>query len=562
VLIFSFVCSPSRADGSPQDKAPAVEPAATQPLSSAGQTYLRSLIRSGRLSDLRWPDFAAYQRDVGTFYESFGHALPWMREMQASAQAQAVIAALQSAEEKGLSADDYDGPRWAGRLAKLKPSAGHPAEKDAARFDLALTICLMRYISDLHTGRIDPHQFGIEVNVAKRKYDLPKLLREQIVSAADVPAALLQVEPPYPGYQRTIRALQKYRQLAMEETGQPFPPVKRPIAPGQTYPGAARLARFLRLVGDLPADVSVSTDETRYEGALVDAVKSFQDRHGLAPDGKIGARTLEELNVPLRQRVRQIELTLERWRWLPTEYGEAPIVVNIPGFQLRAYDTEFHVVVAMKVVVGKAYDRKTPVFMSNLQSVIFRPYWEVPVSIASEEIVPEIERDPAYLAKQEMEIVDSRGVVVATDTVTSDLLDQIREGKLTVRQRPGPNNSLGLIKFEFPNEYGVYMHDTPARLLFSRSKRDFSHGCIRLENPVELATGVLRDNPGWDEEHIRAAMNGDATREVKLTHPTPVLIVYGTAIVLDDGMVRFYDDLYGQDAELDQALRDDYPYPH
>jgi murein L,D-transpeptidase YcbB/YkuD len=152
--------------------------------------------------------------------------------------------------------------------------------------------------------------------------------------------------------------------------------------------------------------------------------------------------------------------------------------------------------------------------------------------------------------------------VVATDTITAYLLDQVRAGKLSVRQRPGPNNALGLIKFEFPNEYSIYMHDTPARILFSLSERDFSHGCIRLEKPAELAAWVLRDNPGWDIENIRAAMNGDKTREVRLAHPIPVRIVYATVIVLQGGVARFYDDLYGQDAELDRALQKDYPYPH
>jgi len=531
-----------------------------QPLSPEGQADLRALIGSGNLPDLRWPNFGKFHEDAAKFYKSYGDALPWVDDMRPTAQAEAAIALLQQADRKGLSPEDYDGPRWTERLARLKPQSQHPAESDAVRFDLALTISLMRYITDLHTGRIDPRRFGIEVNVAERRYDLPKLLREDIVPAADVSTVLSHVEPSYPGYQRTIRALQTYRRLAAEDTGQPFPIVKGTVAPGEAYEGVPRLARFLRLVGDLPADVSIPANQALYRGALVDAVKRFQDRHGLTPDGRIGSRTIEELNVPLDRRVRQIELTLERWRWLPAEYGEAPIVVNIPGFRLRAYDSDFHMVVTMKVVVGQAYDHKTPILMSNLRSVIFRPYWDIPQSIAQAEIIPAIERDPEYLAKEDMEIVDSRRNVVTSGVVASETLDQLRAGKLSVRQRPGPNNSLGLIKFEFPNEYSVYMHDTPARLLFSRSRRDFSHGCIRLEKPAELAAWVLRDNPGWDADRISAAMNGDATQEVKLAHPIPVLIVYGTAIVLEDEIIRFCDDLYGQDAELDRALKQKYSH--
>jgi L,D-transpeptidase YcbB len=540
----------------------AIVPLNPQSLSPAGQVLLRSLIQSANLPELHWPDFSAYRNDLTKFYESYDYALPWVRSMRPTPQAQAVITALQRADDKGLSADDYDGPRWAERLAKLESLEPQPTESEAVRFDLALTISLMRYISDLHTGRIDPHRFGIDVEIASRRYDLPEFLKNQIVSAADVPAVLARVEPPYPGYKLTLQALQSYRNLATEDTGQPLPAIKRTIAPGQSYAGVPQLARFLHLVGDLPASISIPAGQTLYQGALVAAVKRFQDRHGLTPDGRIDVRTLVEINVPLDRRVRQIQLTLERWRWLPPEYAESPIVVNIPGFHLRAYDRSFHIAVAMKVVVGKAYDHKTPIFMSNLQSVIFRPYWEVPVSIVREEVIPAINHDAEYLAKQEMEVVGQSGQVISTGTVTPDMLGQIYTGKLTVRQRPGPNNALGLIKFEFPNKYSVYMHDTPARLLFSQSKRDFSHGCIRLENAEELARWVLRDNPGWDGSHIQAAMNGDKTLQVKLAHPIPVLIVYGTAIVLEDRIVHFYDDLYGQDAELDQTLQQDYPYPH
>jgi L,D-transpeptidase YcbB len=531
-----------------------------QPLSPQGKASLQALIESGYLSELHWPNFNAYREDILKFYGSSGYALPWVRGMRPSTQAQAAITALEQADGKGLSAEDYDGPQWAARLAKLRPFTSHPAEADALRFDLALTISLMRYISDLHTGKIDPQRFGIEVNVAARKYDLAEFLEDEIIPAADVPEVLSHVDPPYPGYWLTLQALQTYRRLAREDTGQPFPAIKKTIVPGRTYAGAARLARFLHLVGDLP--VSMPADQALYQGPLVEAVKSFQDRHGLTPDGRIDAHTLEELNVPLDQRVRQIQWTLERWRWLPPEYAESPIVVNIPEFRLRAYDSHFHVAVTMKVVVGKAYDHNTPIFMSNLQSVIFRPYWGIPVSIAQAEVIPAIKRDPAYLTKQDMEVVDRHGEVVATDTVTSDMVAQIYAGQLSVRQRPGPNNALGLIKFEFPNEYGVYMHDTPARLLFSQSKRDFSHGCIRLEKPAELAAWVLRNNPGWDADRIRAAMDGDATFELKLAHSIPVLIVYGTVIVLEDGIVHFYDDLYGQDAQLDQVLKQNYPYAH
>jgi murein L,D-transpeptidase YcbB/YkuD len=199
--------------------------------------------------------------------------------------------------------------------------------------------------------------------------------------------------------------------------------------------------------------------------------------------------------------------------------------------------------------------------MNKMRYVIFRPNWSVPPSIAREETIPSLQRDPAYLTKENMEVVDLRENVVGSGEVTDEMVQEIREGKLLFRQRPGPENSLGLIKFMFPNEYDVYMHDTPATELFSKSRRDFSHGCIRLENPVDLAVWVLRDNPGWDIDRIRASMNGTESAEVTLAHPIPVLIVYGTVIVSEDGVVHFYDDIYGHDAALDRALENGYPYP-
>ena len=215
----------------------------------------------------------------------------------------------------------------------------------------------------------------------------------------------------------------------------------------------------------------------------------------------------------------------------------------------------------MNVVVGKAYGHGTPVFNDTMEYVVFRPYWEVPHSITRAEIIPHILRDPGYLAKDNLEVVDNRQNVVSAGEVSSEVIDQLRAGKLFVRQKPGPKNSLGLVKFLFPNSYNVYMHDTPATELFVRSRRDFSHGCIRLEKPADLAAWVLRDNPGWTPERIRAAMNGTTTQQVNLAHPIPVLIVYATVIVLEDGLVHFYDDIYGHDAELEKVLAKGYPYP-
>ncbi|MGD1080863.1 MAG: L,D-transpeptidase family protein [Candidatus Sulfotelmatobacter sp.] len=522
---------------------------------------MRAAISGGNLPDLRWPDFSDYSKHVQKFYEFSGDSLWWVKGMEPTPQAQQVIALLLKADQKGLSADDYDGPRWNDRLSKLKPATRQPTEADAVKFDLALTVCAMRYISDLHIGKVNPKHFAFALDDESKKYDLAEFLKGQVVDSVDVGGVLAQVEPPYPGYRRTIQALQTYIELAKKDDGEQLPVVKRTIMPGDAYPGVPRLMRLLRLVGDLPADAKVLVDQSTYEGALVEAVKNFQRRVGRDPNGRIDAQTLTDLNVPLSRRVRQMQLTLERWRWLPSSYQKAPIVVNIPEFRLRAYDKDFKIGVMMNVVVGKAYGHDTPVFSETMKYVVFRPYWEVPYSITRAEMIPHILKDPDYLAKKGFEVVDSKQNVVSAGTVTPEVLSQLRAGKLFVRQKPGPKNALGLVKFLFPNSYNVYMHDTPSTELFAKSRRDFSHGCIRLERPTDLAAWVLRDKPGWTPERIRAAMNGTTTQQVNLAHPIPVLIVYATVIVLEDGVVHFYDDIYGHDAALDKVLAKGYPYP-
>jgi len=546
----------TRSETSAQSAAP------PQQLSPEGQAALRAAIDSGNLPQLRWPDFSDYRKLVKEFYDSYGNTLPWVRGMQPTAQAQQVIALLLQADQKGLSADDYDGPRWSERVAKLNPAASQPSEADALQFDIALTVCVMRYVSDLHIGKVNPKHFDFGLDIEAKKYDLPLFLKTDVVDASDVPGVLAQVEPPYPGYQRTIKALHNYLQYAKEYDGAPLPATGKTIAPGDAYPGVPQLVRLLRLVGDLPPDAIVPTDATVYQGPLVDAVRHFQTRLGRTADGKITPQTLADLNVPLATRVRQMQLILERWRWLPIGLHDAPIVANIPEFRLRAYDENFKVALTMNVVVGKAYDHNTPVFEDSMQYLVFRPYWSVPYSIAKAEFIPKIVRDPDYLEKKGFAVVDSRQEVVASGAIPSDVLQQLRSGKLFIRQNPGPKNSLGLVKFIFPNSYNIYMHDTPEQTFFSKSRRDFSHGCIRLERPADLAVWVLRRNSGdWNLERVRAAMNGSATQQINLAHPIPVLIVYGTVIVTEDGTVHFYDDIYGHDATLEKVLDKGYPYP-
>ena len=513
---------------------------------------------SGNLAALRWPDFSPLKTHLTNFYGPSGYALAWTHDGAPSPQAQALILILQHAEAKGLDPDDYDASRWAARLARLQPAIAKPAERDLDTFDLALTVSGMRYISDLRMGRVNPKVFCFGLDTDQKKCDLADILR-QLATSGDVPSFVAGLEPPFPGYRHLEQALQTYLKLAREDDGEALPPTKKPVEPGTAYAGVPRLERLLRLLGDLAASAAFSAGSGMYQGELVDAVKHFQSRHGLEPDGRIGKGTLQQLNTPLSHRVRQIELTLERWRWAPSSFSRPPIVVNIPEFRLRALNDRYESELEMKVVVGGAYRHQTPVFTNDMTHVIFRPYWNVPLSIQRAELVPKIAQDSTYLAENDYEVVNARGDVLA-GAVTAEVLAQLRSGKLAIRQRPGAKNALGFVKFMFPNEYNVYLHGTPAKALFSRSRRDFSHGCIRVEKPEELAAWVLRGLPEWTPDRIRETESGTRTLQVNLKQSIPVLIVYGTAVANEEGEVSFFDDIYGHDASLDAVLAHGYPY--
>jgi murein L,D-transpeptidase YcbB/YkuD len=548
---------PAQATRNPVSAAAAITD--PQPLTPQEKARLQGYIRAATLPDLRWLDFQKYQPAVKKFYDSTGGDLAWVRDLKPSPQARAIIALLENAESDGLRPEDYDGPRWDERLAMFEHRA--PSGDELVRFDLAVTISAMRYVTALHNGRVDPRLLRFEIGIHRKKFDVSDFLRRKVVNAQDVRAAVESAGPSFPAYRRTLAALKTYLELARQDNRKPLPVPRRTIDPGDQYAGLPSLVRLLVLLGDLPKAAENQGSGLTYEGDLVEGVKHFQERHGLEVDGRIGRRTLRALNTPLSRRVAQLQLTLERWRWMP--HGLAPplIVVNIPEFRLHALDKEYHEVLSMKVVVGKAYRHKTPVFVSTLTSVILRPYWNVPLSIQLRELLPDIRKNPSYLTENDYEVVDSAKDVVSEGPVSSEIMEQLRTGALSIRQRPGSKNALGLIKFEFPNQFSVYMHGTPAMVLFSKSRRDFSHGCIRVEDPVALALWALHEKPEWDLEHIQAAMDGEDTIRANPKKSINVLIVYSTAVATEEGEAHFFNDIYGYDAALEQALREEYPYP-
>jgi murein L,D-transpeptidase YcbB/YkuD len=518
---------------------------------------IQSLVEAGTLDGMRWPSFRTYQQSLRELYASSSYAPVWIQGTVLSPQALSLIQLFHEAWKKGLEPEDYDASRWEGRQQAL-----HRATADAAELDVALTVSAMRYISDLRVGRINPRHVAFDLTVEHKKYDLAQFLRERLLSAPDLPAVLESLEPPFSGYRRTQEALSHYVEFAGVDDGEKLPVPVAPVERGQSYPGLARLARLLRLVGDLPPATAEPAVPPRYEDALVDAVKRFQRRHGLEEDGRIGAATVKQLNVPLTERVRQLKLTLERWRWLPTEFSSPPLVVNIPDFRLRALAPDHSVSMDMRVVVGQALRTETPVFSREMRYVVFRPYWVVPPSIVQRQLIPALRRDRNYLAKNRYEVTTHEGRVITAGAISDAVLAQLRTGKLTVRQKPGPKNSLGLVKLMFPNEHHVYLHSTPSTELFSRVRRDFSHGCIRVEQPAALAAWALRNNAGWTLARVEQAMQSSRDNvTVKLAERIPVIIIYGTALAYGDNEVHFYDDLYGHDAKLARAFAQGYAHP-
>jgi L,D-transpeptidase YcbB len=469
--------------------------------------------------------------------------------------AREALALVRNAADEGLDPADYDSARL-DSLATALRAEPRPSARDAATFDAALSGALVRYLRHLHSGRVDPRTAGFHLSLPVDEHDFAAILRTAVASHR-LSETVAGFTPPFAAYRELRSMLARYRALAADPSLERPPAFLATVRPGDSYTDLQALRHQLVALGDLP-DLSTQWEPPVYAGQLVEGVKHFQVRHGLEPDGVLGRSTQAALRVPLATRVRQIELSLERLRWLPHPGEERFVAVNIPMFRLWAWDSippDGTPSFDMGVIVGRALDTQTPVFVDEMRAVIFKPYWNIPSSILRLEILPALERDPDYLRRQNMEIVSGPGDDARPVPATAENVAGLRQGRLRVRQRPGPNNALGLVKFVFSNDENIYMHGTPAMELFSRSRRDFSHGCVRLEDPVALAEWVLNDQPEWTQEGILAAMHGNNTRRVNLPKPIQVILFYITAVVMPgDGTIRFAEDIYRHDARLEKAL--------
>jgi murein L,D-transpeptidase YcbB/YkuD len=499
--------------------------------------------------------------------------LPWFEGERPGAQALQAVELLSAAASHGLDPRDYDAPAL--QQTVLAARSGPVAAGAAARLPQALTTSMQRYLGDLRNGRIDPAQVHQRFTPPPRApYDAAAALQAAFAQRR-LAQAVDEAAPQLPQYQLLRQALAQYRLLAEHPAwAQPLPPLPPPgqrggpakLERGQPWAGLPVLAARLVALGDLaaaPLAAGASASSAAagppalplYEPALSDAVAAFQERHGLGADGVIGRATLSQLQVTPAARVRQIELTMERLRWTPLTRGPRMIAVNIPEFVLRAYevvDGRPVVQLQMRVIVGRALNTRTPLFDEDMRFIEFSPYWNVPPSIARKELVPRLRRDPGHFTAEGFEFVSAGGSV--DTTLSAARLDAVMAGQSRIRQRPGPKNALGDIKFVFPNSDNIYLHHTPSTSLFERDRRDLSHGCIRVEAPVALAKFVLEGQPEWTEERIRTAMGRGESATLRLAEPLPVVIAYGTSLV-KDGHIHFFDDIYGHDRLLDAALR-------
>jgi murein L,D-transpeptidase YcbB/YkuD len=603
---------------------------------------IQAVVNQSQLPILRWPNYSDYQPAVKSFYDDRNYEIAWLRDLKLTSEATAFIRAFQESGSKGLNPEDYDASRWGARVSRIdqirsSKDSSTGAQDAVAQFDSAMTICVMRFISDLRIGRVNPQHFNFDIDVATKKYDLAEFVSDNAVDAKDVSELIRSVEPDSDQYRATEQALGHYLQLAkmQAEAQEPkLPAVSKPgVGPGGSYEAAGELLARLQLEGDAPGDfpyhpaaaspaIAASTSaapganstgmkpkfgsktmakarnllhrkpkpgtapgETQsgtqtaapafnppdlpptYTPELSAAVKSYQHRHGLAEDGKLTPETIANLNVPLTERVIQLQNSLERWRWLPNQYVNAPLMVNLPEFVLRGYSPDHKPEFTMRVVVGKVvgdHEHDTPVFAHMMKYLIFRPYWNVPHDIVEKEMMPKISSGGVgYLSTHNFETTDSKGNVVNASA------EQVSHGGVMVREKPGPKNSLGLVKFMFPNQYDIYLHSTPATELFNRTRRDFSHGCVRVQQPDQLAVWVLKNSntPGpngqdWDLPTVQDAMNGGQdNHQVNLKQPLPIVIFYLTAIQSDDGHTHFFNDIYGYDQKLQETLSKGPPYP-
>ncbi|UCF84104.1 MAG: L,D-transpeptidase family protein [Desulfobacteraceae bacterium] len=475
-------------------------------------------------------------------------------------QATDLVKKIREADRDGLRPDDYHFANIEALLAEVAfhKITNRPFDPSIlADLDLLLTDAFLLYGSHLLTGHVNPETIQSEWLIKTREADLVVIL-ETALNTNEIEKALENLLPQYAGYVGLKKALSQYRNI-LKGGGWSEVPSGSIMEKGDRATRVCALKTRLSISGDL--ELPAENDCNIFDGDLDRAVRRFQERHGLQLDGIVGRSTLKALNIPVNQQVGQLKSNLERWRWLPQTLGSRYILVNIANFELRIVENG-QTVIKMPVVVGRRY-RRTPVFTGNMTYLELNPHWHVPHSIAREDILPKVQKDPQYLIRQNMKVFQSweaNAPEIAPESVDWSKITS-RNLSFKLRQEPGPANALGRVKFMFPNKFSVYLHDTPAKELFKKPKRSFSSGCIRVEKPIELIAYLFRNDPNWTRQKIREVINSDKTQIVQIPEPIPVHLLYWTAWVDSEGRIHFRDDVYGRDKRLIRALSERPPTP-
>ncbi len=523
----------------------------TEQASSILKSRLLSPVNSGKIYCRN--ELLCGSEVLPRFYAGRKFRLAWSDERGAYLNAVILIDAIREADKEGLKPEDYHIVNLETLLAKVKQSqeSKRPLEPESlANFDMLLTDAFLLYGSHLLTGLVNPESIQAEWFIKSRDEDLAVILKRAL-EKDEIEKALRKLRPSHYGYQKLKKSLLRYRQI-IEKGGWPYISAGSKMNKGDRGPRIKALHKHLVLTGDIID--SKKTDPDYFDKELERGVRRFQKRHGLIEDGIVGKATLKALNVPEEVRLRQIKVNLERWRWLPHDLGTRYILVNIANFALKVIEDK-QIVKSMLAVVGKAY-RRTPVFTGRLTYMVINPYWHIPPSIAKEDMLPKIKENPEYLSKQGIRVF--QGWEADAPEIEPSSIDWtlITGENLTfkLRQDPGPLNALGRIKFMFPNKFGVYLHDTPAREVFEKIKRSFSSGCIRVERPIELADYLMKNQPQWNRQKLLEAIMSRETQTILLPEPLEVHLLYWTAWVDDGGALHFRDDIYGRDMPLNKAL--------
>ena len=482
---------------------------------------------------------------MGKFYTQRSGAPAWVNHKQPTEKATEAIKILHTATEHAFDPAGYGETELYAlyeEIQKLERDTPD-IQRRLAEFDVRLTAALLAMGRDVAVGRTSPKLINAKWNSRRAVPDFAATLNAAI--DGDLDSWMEKVRPQHPEYVALQKALADVRG---QQAKGGWPQVKASsLKPGDSNPAVIALRQRLAASGHLAGDAATSTSPL-VDNEVVAAVKSFQELHAVKATGIVDAPTLAAMNVPIEKRLQQIEINLERWRWMPDDFGAHHFMVNVPYFHLLARQDN-KTVMDIRVVVGKV-GNETPLFSDEMESVVFSPYWNIPDSIAQNETAPAMARDPAYLAKQNIEILRTSGgkmEAVSASDVDWDNASELRG--LAFRQRPGSSNALGNVKFLFPNEHNVYLHDTPADSLFGRPTRAFSHGCMRVEEPEKLAEYVLKGYPEWTPERMQAAMHSGVEKHVKLTEKIPVHVVYFTAWVDEKGGLHFQPDVYGYDGK-------------